>query len=710
MSFPDRDTPSIKPHRVHNANAPIAPFGASSWSLAAIEPEDHRRYTIHFRDWPEGFQDFARHLAYSLINHGHPESFLEQGRLGTVRWPSSGSVAQILYRVRTQMRWLSTTWTGHHTDTPVRTPADLDSGHLDDLKGWCEERYPAPRTRAAHLGDIVRVWHMNPWLPAACRWPEPSWRHHDWQPKRRKEENKAIAIQESTFGPLLEWATAFVADFATDILSAHVHYQEHTARRLATSTKMTPVECLDWYASTATPLPIKPPWVPSKSGSVIGWHVLAYRHGLTPLSISNLPARYRKASFQTDKDLSHTALDIPVTGHFRGRSWIPFISVYDVTSGPGVMTREGGPLIRHLRSACLIVIAALTGMRPEEVLNLQHGSAMDPILRPGGSRLQLVRGRVFKGPSRLDNGERREPLQGVWATLPIAATAIYTMEKINRALEREGNLLFSVDGKTPIYTRTASSWITTFINFVNDRLVPHTAAPAGLTIPADPSGAISLKRFRRTLAWYLRHRPNGEATAAIQYQHVGTTMSEGYAGTKASGMPGLLLEEDWNHRMATVRHLSELLLDGQGIGGPAAERAIEATQRLPRLLLPADERRLRKDKTQDIYENPAAMALCVYNESTALCQKLRQSGKDTQPDLLGCVDGCPNTARTDEHIETVNRQTSALRYQAELVPLPLAQSMLARAERNDAIVKEFDVTRIVQTSRDSLPRDVNHGI
>lgn len=694
LRFPEGDEPSITSDRIYRADAPVASFGAPSWPLAALDVGSRPTRTLHFADWPEGFQNFARHVAYVLINYGNPEGFMEQRGSSAVQWPSGASIDNILQRLRAQTRWLTTDWSERHSDTPVVCPGDMDQQHLDDLKTWVLARSPIARTQRAHLADALRVWHINPWLPDDCQWPEPAWRHHDWRPKESKSDNKTITIDESTFSPLLEWAIGFVTNFATDIIGAHEHYTERLVSESQATERLAAGHLLDKYARAGMPLPPRPAGFGGREGNGVGWQVLQYRHGLPPKSLSSVFIGTRKKSLQIGADLALTALDTPICGEFRGDPWIQFIGVYDVATGAGLPVGSAGPLVKHLRTASLIVVAALTGMRPEEVLDLQQGCADAPIPRAGGSRVQLIRGHVLKRAVRLEDGSPSEPRVVAWATVPVAAEAIRVAEQINKILGRGAGLLFGEGGPNSVHTGTATGWIESFIGFVNTRLVPFTQNPAAYHISTDPDGAVTLRRFRRTLAWFLRNRPNGDVTTAIQFQHVGVALGEGYAGTKASGMPDLLLEEDWNHRVSTVRHLGDLLDAGEGISGPAAQRVIEATQRLPRLLLPSDERRLRKDKSLPVYDNPAAIALCYYEEQGALCQKLKQTGKDTQPDLLGCVDGCHNCARTDGHLAGLRRQTQGLRDQAALAPKPLAQSMLARAHRNEKIVAEFGEQRI----------------
>ena len=43
----------------------------------------------------------------------------------------------------------------------------------------------------------------------------------------------------------------------------------------------------------------------------------------------------------------------------------------------------------------------------------------------------------------------------------------------------------------------------------------------------------------------LVNKPNGGVSYALQVGHLGMPIRDGYAGTKASGAPDLLLEENW---------------------------------------------------------------------------------------------------------------------------------------------------------------------
>lgn len=684
------DSPSIATHRIHNLDALVAPYSAGSWPLAALDAPGRPSRTIHFKGWPEGFQTFAKHVAYTLINHGNPDSLVDRHQSTAVSWPSAGSIHNILHRLRGQANWLVNEWSQANKATPVRHPEDLDSQHLEDLKAWIENKYTEPRQQGAQLADIVHVWHLNPWLPEECRWPEPLWRQHAWHPKRRKEENKSLPISEETFQPLLEWALTFVDNFSSDILGAHDHFMKRIAGKDLSEPFKVAASLLDTYVRDGKALPPKPAAMGDLAGGGVAWRTMEYRHGVPAASFSNAFRRRRKSSLKVGIDLAENGLEYQLEGQFQGRQWIPFIGVYDVAFTAGRRTEhDGGPLMGHLRTACLIVVASLTGMRPEEVLSLKGGSAPEPVLRPGGSRVQLIQGHVFKGVSRREDGSPGEPKPAAWATIPVAATAIGVAERIHEATRRRSGLLFAESDAVTAHPPTATGWIQSFIDFVNTRLVPYTEKTDAYNIPADPGGAVTLRRFRRTLAWYINNRPNGEVTTAIQFQHVGIALVEGYAGTKESGMPDLRLEEDWNQRVNTIRELGELLDAGGGLNGPGAGRAITAVRKLPRQLTEAEERRLRKDTTFAVYDNPAAIALCIFYEPNALCHKVRQSGKDSGPDLLGCVSGCKNCARTDEQLELVMQRSRGMREEANISPLPMALSMRAKADQQEHMVSEF---------------------
>lgn len=196
QAFPSPSTASISADRIHDPQADIAAFGADRWPMLALDLPGHRRHrALKFTAWPPAFRSFAKHLAHALINFGNPPALLDKGAGSYVRWPSPASVRRLLDDVKTSVIWLTADWSSAHPDTPVTCPADLDSEHLDDVRWWINASVGNDTTRRGKLQALVRVWHLNPWLPLDLQFPEPVWRHEHWQPPRRTGENSTRRLE-----------------------------------------------------------------------------------------------------------------------------------------------------------------------------------------------------------------------------------------------------------------------------------------------------------------------------------------------------------------------------------------------------------------------------------------------------------------------------------------------------------------------------------
>lgn len=681
VAYPTRSAPVIEAHRVANPGARIPLFGEDAWSLAALETHTPRgAVSLRFESWPPGFKDFAKHVAYALINHGNPPTLTEASGSSHSRWPAAGSIKLVLTHLKSLVGMLTNSSTGpsaravRYAEQPVFEPSDLDSAHLDALRRWVEALGEADHGKNKKLEAILRVWHLSPWIPEELRWPEPTWGASNWHLRRAGEENRTERIPQEVMGPLLEWAVAFVTLFADDIFGADQHYRERRAAQTGRPAEQ-PRQLLDRYIREGWSLPSDALY-PGR----VGWQAVAYAN---ERPVDGLAATYwRSYRGRIPIDPAFGELDFEPSAMFHGVRWITAFRVADVTPQVGLKA-DYGVMLFHLRTACLIVCAYLTGARPDEVLGLRHGAARDPIDRPDGSQLFLIDGHVSKGIRRGSNGAPGSPIPATWATIPVAALALKVAERVSRIMGRAEGRLFETDAGLS-NPAVANGWVAKFVGFVNERLAPNSADPAALSIPVTDSH-LTLRRFRRTLAWFITNRPGGEVTTAIQYQHVSDRLTSGYAGTKESGMRDLLLEEDWRHRRRTIENVAHLIDSGRQLTGPGAARATTIALGMPRFLTPADEKRLRKDRDLVIYDNPAALALCVWDETRALCRK-RELGSSSAPSLPSCVDGCPNIARTDAHIEKLDAESLMLRTSAAMSPKPIAQSLVARAERNEKIV------------------------
>jgi hypothetical protein len=159
-----------------------------------------------------------------------------------------------------------------------------------------------------------------------------------------------------------------------------------------------------------------------------------------------------------------------------------------------------------------------------------------------------------------------------WVVVQPVHTAIAVLEAII-----PGDLLFPASIARPGCRRasTAHARSTTdmnqdiedFIAWVN---ATFTGPAAARLIPPDPAGRIFSTRFRRTLAYFIVRRPGGLIAAALQYGHVHSRVTLGYAGAADTGWLDDLtverLEMVLEQADADWRHLS----GGEHVSGPAA--------------------------------------------------------------------------------------------------------------------------------------------
>ncbi|MGI5380514.1 hypothetical protein ACQEV2_41120 [Streptomyces sp. CA-251387] len=128
-----------------------------------------------------------------------------------------------------------------------------------------------------------------------------------------------------------------------------------------------------------------------------------------------------------------------------------------------------------------------------------------------------------------------------------------------RVLERmvpQGQLLFDHHAHDLRGTRTGTGSLTVhtlgirvedFITWAN-----HEATAHGLAleiIPPDPHGRIGTERFRRSLAWHIARRAGGLVALAIQYGHLRTSVSAGYADPRELHQMGekSQVASSWRH-------------------------------------------------------------------------------------------------------------------------------------------------------------------
>ncbi|MEU3125667.1 integrase [Streptomyces sp. NPDC047726] len=684
---PGRGTPVVAPAvRVVGYTGPVAAYGDPLWPLDPLvaNPSAPRK-RIDWTSFPPRTREELRLVAWTMINKPLPSAFL----VGRPAWHSRVS-APMLYAAVMEWRhfaiWMEATGTSTLDNCPEATLAAY-ARHLATRPGIGRE------SLAMKLGCLTRLWAFDTISPAPLGIAMPPWARDgvdDYLPAQTSRgENSTEPINPATMGPLLIWALRMVDDFSADV---HAAWQEtHRITERAERTACTPESkaslkrYLTQRMARGEPIP---------SRVMFGQRLICARYvaaasGSSPRQVNAL------ASTQQWEDLAayvrdhpgHCPLGTPIAGRIEGQPWTTAI---DYTQ-----TRD---LMRHLGTACFIVIAYLTGMRPGEVLGLTAGCCPAP-----ASGRHLIHGRVFKHASDEDgNHHSAGQMRDVpWVAIPPVVSAIRVLE----TLVPDGGLLFDSAVHTFQRTRVATA---TSLGYegLRSRIESFARWASGLalrlgrpheTVPADPHGALGLSRFRRTLAWHIARRPGGLVALAIQYGHLRTAVSAGYASRSRDGIHDLLDIETARATADTLTTLHANLQAGESISGPAARRAIRAAGQAPAFAGAIRTRRQARDILDNpklaVYDNPHAFVMCVYDRDRALCHRLDTTHS---PSLDRCRPSCTNIARTDDHAMQLARRAAALEDQAdtEAAPGPLTDRLRHHAARLKSAAAEHERTRI----------------
>lgn len=354
-----------------------------------------------------------------------------------------------------------------------------------------------------------------------------------------------------------------------------------------------------------------------------------------------------------------------------------------------------------IKGACLVVLSFLTGMRPLEVIMLRRG-CMKRIVEADGRIAYEVRALAFKNVRDEDGRlvtagrERDQP----WVTIEPAYRAVRLLERSSRGDASE--YLFSVE---PTRRRRAGEVLT-----VTDgsrkvrRLIEiiNSEVPTERRIPGDPFGAISLSRFRRTLAWFIARQPGGEILLGIQYGQLEVVTGAGYAGRRGTDLRTLVDMERLFATTEALANLADAVARGEHVSGPAAAEAIRRAQVVSEQVRFAGSRRddavvkqLAKSSAVRVYDDPHNMLLCVFQPARALCLTIPGYDIDApnRPESSRCVASCPNIARTDEQIEQLRHAVHVQRGLLDLSPMPLRTRRMKQISVWEKIIENHEQTR-----------------
>ncbi|MEV8183407.1 hypothetical protein [Specibacter sp. NPDC078692] len=656
----DDNTVVLERRRLRPESHPssLSRFGDNVWDLSPGIFENHvQRYIINFAQVPDAWLRSVKSYFWILINEDAAKPILDAPsaprRLGL------SSIAHML----SPLRWLIHWFHAHGYDTlQAATPKVLDR-LLADLS---ESGLSLPRRRQI-IVETRRVWvHRNVTSPQ-LRMPEAA----PWQEERpgdllshrfKNTGNLTPRISDETLIPLMAWAFRVIDELAPDITAAYHDYLKlisddyrHTSngdrKPQPPGTRRLRLQAtLDRLRHLGVGLPGNP----DPSGAPrINWTHLGRLTG----SFGNTHAKY-------DREIVHNS-GLPVDPQSYVTTKCTALLDGQLWCGPYIAWDDVIPLTVHLQTACFIVIAYLSGMRPGEALNLERGCHRIN----HNTKLHELHGTTWKNARTPEDAKDPEgqPRRNPWIVHPLAGKSVEVLEQVHTS-----ELLFPktlrpkpLRGTKPRADVRAGSGQTTakmttdiesFIGWVNDYCVRHQRNDR---IPEDADGRVTANRFRRTLAWHIVRRPRGLVAAAIQYNHISTLVTQGYSGNYHSGFPNELAMERWLERIERLTDIDQYLESGGHVSGPAAAdlraRTHQVTSKFQGRVLPTRRQaeKLLTDPSLQVFKGDGIH--CVFDKTTALCTK-----NEDAPNLGQCYSACGNIARTDDDILEVKASLDRL--------------------------------------------------
>ncbi|MGW7510191.1 hypothetical protein ACWGJ0_21110 [Streptomyces massasporeus] len=676
-------------------------FRDLAWRLALISPkESNRSLVIDWSRCPAGLRPGLMRAAFTELNVPTPAVLLQQRASRSTSQPGT-------------LRHNFQIWTRFASWLDGRGITELSQVTIGDLEAYAEHLRPLGRrwrTDAKALWVISRLWAYAPYLPESDRLVMPPWEDpaavmsdflgtNDDTPDG---ENSVAIVHPAVMAPLLVWALRTVLDLSPDILAAA---REHR-RLLAAIPDRAPLGGTETTVAYLRGLLAAGEKLPSSGAPGATAMSARYRGALPPMANTFLAgvlgvttSQVARARGILSDELTPAVfgpaprLDVALAARIGAAPWREQIGFDDVDT-----------LMLHLSTAALICCAYLSGMRPEEVLALRRGCCTR-VERDDGTVRFEVRGRHFKGVLDEEGnaiGEGEERLDP-WIVLEPVARAIAVVEELEDGEQLFTRTLYryakgTCMPRTGLSSDTAVERIRAFTAWANQLAAAHDR-PHEL-IPSDPDGAVALRRFRRTIAWFIYRQPGGRIALAVQYGHAATAMSESYAGRSKADMLEVLDQEKGLALAETLTEAGERLAAGEKVSGPAADRyraaAAEFSDRYAGTYLGKRElRALIANPRLQVYEDPKAFLTCNHDAFTALCNPDRDRADDggrSTPDHSRCHPACANISRTDSQITALRAEVARIDADADasLDPYPIAAREQQRKDHLAAVIRRHE--------------------
>lgn len=663
-----------------------ARYSDPRWDLSPLERgRASLRTTIDFAKFPAQFVSTAKRITWVWINADAPVHKLHHPSKARSRLSPITISASIKTDVSEFFWFLDAKGKMSLAEVSER---DLEEfRELVINKPWVAER------KGRMLFSITRIWLSGFELPPPEQLRCPPWEIEGipWHEGRSSSagENRTVPIHPLAMAATLDWALRFVNDLSDDILRAiedrrglRDRAAQHPRKQSTTVFRT----YLDELRTTNQPLP----------GRVSPVGVAAAREYIAGTLGIHVDAIHRRLYKDIEVRLG-APLDTTINAHLPGEDapWLASIDFYEV------------PLLRSLlATACLVVVSYLSGMRGNEVAELRRGCCTK-IKRTGEqpapfiiSGFEYKTARDEEGNQVLGGRERKRP----WTVIEPVARAIHLAETLSQSDYVFDQGIFRVSSdeirNRPCYAGELTGSVKSFIAWINEYCT--TSGQSGYRIPDDPSGPINMRRFRRTLAWFIYRQPGGRVALGIQYGHLQGKTTDGYGIRANNGVRGLYPMEEALALVDSLNDAAERLMDGESVSGPAADRYVAgvgefgerfAGRRLTSKQLTA----LGQNPRMRIYDNDLQPLACCYDQAKSLCHPGNNRGAsvNTTPDLTRCDPRCGNIARTDRHIERLRQEAADCERQiaSGLLAEPLEERFRQRIETLTTIVEEHENTK-----------------
>ena len=629
-------------------------FADDVWDVSGFLPRTAKMTRIDFATITDPVHARTiREYLYSRLNRGVAANQLS----GTARPMKLTSLYSEFAEIRLILRELAAAGAARLAEVTPR--------HLEQVLAAWKHR---PDTAAGKVGVIKYLAAHGPFLTDRLGFtPWPGRPANQVAGRRIPRENTTPRIPQEVMAPLLQAALFYMQTAAGDILTAQREISD--LRAACAQVTLRPGEArarleafIAGRARAGRGIPAAPHPGKIPGAVTAGGVVQAPNRALISL-LAGIPGglwyhQERLAPAGDELGYEQGGLDTPMSPWpGSGRPWRPRLDTASLRTE-----------LFHLRTACWIVIAYLSGMRDTEVRELTRDCAFtEP--GPGGRTRCKLRGRVFKDRGLAGDSEE-------WVVLDVVHQAVGVLLAVNDDPAR----LFAYSGvRKDGMNANMLTRLNRFAAHVNDLLTPPGGEPF-LPRHGDSQAPweLTTAQFRRTLAWHIAHQPFGVVAGARQYKHAQVAIFEGYAGTSASGFAA---EVGAEQAVARLDYAEDLYRDwlASGPSGGGANRKINAEfarihaelADLPGTI--ADPRRLRTMLSHlGVTLHPGVLGDCFYQPGAALCAKQAKppAGKTPLPMLNTCLN-CPNARRSTVHLPRLEQARDQARQIISDCPRPL---------------------------------------